>query len=199
MSDDVSVMVMDMLPEGTSWPEVILPYMKKEKKGLFTFGAAPPCMAWSVRDAWKPPTPPCTLQAAAQLRAMWLPVTGPLPSVAAGKKKDAPVTDQVAPTPPILTYIADVDALEEYEWNADEGRLTLTEQAIEDMKVRGGGWAAGRGCMGQLPAVVWGQCRSCFFTWRPCATASDGQKRAARSQRAAGHDSGGRAHERGVG
>jgi hypothetical protein len=40
MSDDVSVMVMDMLPEGTSWPEIILPYMKKEKKSLFSFGGA---------------------------------------------------------------------------------------------------------------------------------------------------------------
>jgi hypothetical protein len=64
------------------------------------------------------------------------------------------VTDQIV-SPPTITYIADVDALEEYEWNADEGRLTMTEQAIEEMKVR----AAWRGVVWR--GVVW-----CGVAWR---------------------------------
>lgn len=92
MSDDVSVMVMDMLPEGTSWPEVILPYLKKEKKGLFSFGKK--------------------------------------------KAEEAAAAAAEVVVPPTLTYIADVDALEEYEWNADDGTLVMTPQALEEMKVR---------------------------------------------------------------
>ncbi len=41
--------------------------------------------------------------------------------------------------PPTITYIADVDGLEEYEWDENEGSLTMTSAAIEEMKVRGCG------------------------------------------------------------